>query len=151
MAARGRVNEEVVGFFAGHEYFAKPPPKSLDRNTFFWDLVEWMSPEDGAATLAAMTAEGVARGLWHLPEPPVQIVACGGGRKNATLIGMIRERSGVEVVQAEEAGFDGDSVEAEAWAFLAVRSRRGLPITFPGTTGAAIALCGGALALPTAA
>jgi anhydro-N-acetylmuramic acid kinase len=151
LAAKGQVNEEVVGFFAGHEYFAEPPPKSLDRNTFFWDLVEWMTPEDGAATLTAMTAEGVVRALDHLPEPPAEIVACGGGRKNVTLIGMIAARTGIEVVLAEDVGFDGDSIEAEAWAYLAVRSRRGLPITFPGTTGATKPLCGGVLAVPAAA
>lgn len=151
LAASGTVNEGVVGFFTGHAYFAEPPPKSLDRNTFFWDLVQWMSPEDGAATLTAMSAEAVALGLKHLPEAPVRIVACGGGRKNKTLLEMIAARSGVEVVRAEAVGLDGDSVEAEAWAYMAVRSRLGLPITFPGTTGSGEPCCGGCLALPSAA
>jgi len=148
LAASGHVNDEVVGFFMGHEYFARPPPKSLDRNTFFWDLVEWMSPEDGAATLTAMSAAAIARGLKHLPEPPVKIVACGGGRENATMMAMIAQQTGIEVISAEAAGFDGNSVEAEAWAYLAVRSRKGLAITFPGTTGVAAPIGGGVLALP---
>ncbi len=151
LGASGTVNEGVVGFFAGHAYFAEPPPKSLDRNTFFWDLVQWMSPKDGAATLTAMSAEAVALGVIQLPEVPVRIVACGGGRKNRTLLEMISARTGVEVVRAEAVGLDGDSVEAEAWAYMAVRSRLELPITFPGTTGTGEPRCGGCLALPNAA
>lgn len=151
LAAQGDINEGVVSFFAGHEYFAQPPPKSLDRNTFFWDLVEWMSPEDGAATLTAMSAEGVAMAIRQLPAPPKRIIACGGGRNNATLVSMIASRAGIQVVRAEAVGFDGDSVEAEAWAYLAVRSQLGLPITFPGTTGASGPRCGGVTALPEAA
>jgi len=151
LAASGTLNEDVVRFFAGHAYFAERPPKSLDRNSFFGDLVEWMSPQDGAATLTAMSAEAVALGLKQLPEVPVRIIACGGGRKNKMLTGMIAARSGVEVVRAEVVGLDGDSVEAEAWAYMAVRSQLGLPITFPGTTGASEPLTGGLLALPTAA
>ena len=151
LAASGTVNEGVVGFFTGHAYFKERPPKSLDRNTFFWDLVQWMSPQDGAATLTAMSAEAVALGLKQLPEVPGRIVACGGGRKNQTLLGMIAARTGIEVVRAEVVGLDGDSVEAEAWAYMAVRSRRGLPITFPGTTGTVEPRCGGCLALPDAA
>ncbi len=151
LAASGSVNDGVVRFFTGHAYFAVPPPKSLDRNTFFWDLVQWMSPEDGAATLTAMSAEAVALGLKQLPGQPVRIVACGGGRKNKTLLEMIAARSGIEVVRAEAVGLDGDSVEAEAWAYMAVRSRLGLAITFPGTTGTVEPRCGGSLALPSAA
>lgn len=148
LAASGRVDENVVGFFTGHEFFAAPPPKSLDRNSFFWDLVEWMSPSDGAATLTAMSAAGVAAALKHLPQRPQRIVACGGGRKNATLLRWIGERTGIETVRAEAVGFDGDSVEAEAWAYIAVRSRRGLAITFPGTTGVAAAMTGGVTSVP---
>ncbi len=90
-------------------------------------------------------------GLKQLPEAPLRIVACGGGRKNKTLLDMIAARTGIEVVRAEAVGLDGDSVEAEAWAYMAVRSRLGLPITFPGTTGTGEPRCGGCLALPNAA
>lgn len=148
LARRGTVNDGVVGFFTGHEYFAAPAPKSLDRNTFFWDLVEWMSLEDGAATLTAMTAEAVALGLRLVPEKPLRIIACGGGRNNAALVEMIAQRTGVEVVRAEAVGLDGDSLEAEAWAYMAVRSQLGLPLTYPGTTGVREPLSGGLIAHP---
>lgn len=148
LAASGTVDEAVVKVFSGHDYFAKPPPKSLDRNSFSPELVAGMSPQNGAATLTAMSAEAIALGLGHLPERPVRLVACGGGRGNATLMAMIAQRTGIEVVSAEAAGFDGDSVEAEAWAYLAVRSRYGLAITYPGTTGASAPMSGGVLAVP---
>ena len=101
--------------------FSAPPPKSLDRNAFFWDLVEGLSIEDGAATLAAFTAGAIARAREHMPEEPALWVVCGGGRKNATLMGMIAARVENAVVPAEAVGLAGDAVEAEAWGYLAVR------------------------------
>lgn len=149
MAASGKIDARIVEEFSKHAYFAKPLPKSLDRDAFALSLVDGLSPEDGAATLSAMTAEAIALGLGHLEEPPRLLIACGGGRKNATIVAMIAERSGIKVITAEDAGFDGDSVEAEAWAYMAVRSLKGLPITFPGTTGTAAPLTGGVVALPS--
>lgn len=151
LSATGKVAVDVVKTFAAHPYFALPPPKSLDRNAFSLDLVSGLSPADGAATLCALSAEGIALGLERLGKAPVRIVACGGGRKNPVLVKMLAERTGIEVLTAEEAGFDGDSVEAEAWAYMAVRSRLGLGITFPGTTGAPFELTGGVLAQARAA
>ncbi len=149
LAASGKVNAGIISDFARQDYFAKPPPKSLDRNAFVWNIVDGLSPEDGAATLSAITAEAISRGLGQLQELPSLIIACGGGRNNSTILDMIARRSGVEVVRAEDAGLDGDSVEAEAWAYLAVRSQKGLPITFPGTTGVATPLTGGVVAMPS--
>jgi len=142
-AARGNVHENVVQFYANHDYFAKAPPKSLDRNTFFWDMMDWMSVDDGAATLTACTAEAVARALTFAPIRPGRIIVTGGGRHNGTLMAMLGDRLGIEVVAAEAAGFNGDAVEAQAWAYLAVRSVKGLDITFPGTTGIAKPMTGG--------
>ena len=151
LSKSGRVKTDIVAQFAAHPFFVQPPPKSLDRNAFSLDLVSGLSPADGAATLCALSAEAIALGLELLGKSPVKIVACGGGRKNPVLMQMLAERTGVEVLTAEEAGFDGDSVEAEAWAYMAVRSRLGLGITFPGTTGAPYELSGGVLAEPAAA
>jgi anhydro-N-acetylmuramic acid kinase len=146
IAAAGRVHEEIVEAYLRHPYFTEPPPKSLDRNAFSLAPVAALSPEDGAATLTAFTAAAIAAALPLLPEAPQLILAAGGGRRNETLTAMIAERAGASVSAAEDLGFDGDGVEAEAWAFLAVRSRLGLPITFPGTTGVAKPLTGGVLA-----
>jgi anhydro-N-acetylmuramic acid kinase len=148
MAAGGQVDEAALTALLMHSYFAQLPPKSLDRNAFAIDPVLRLSLADGAATLTAFTASSLARAREHFPEQPQLWVICGGGRRNRTLMSMIA--AGVEsaVVPAEAAGFDGDAVEAEAWAYLAVRSLKGLPITFPGTTGVPAPTCGGVLAKP---
>lgn len=143
IAAKGRVDDGFVRLFLSHSFFSAPPPKSLDRNTFIRDAVDGMSVEDGAATLTALTAAAIGRTREHFPEEPLLWIACGGGRRNRTLMGMIAERVEHALVPAEMAGFDGDSIEAEAWAYLAVRALKRLPITFPGTTGVAKPLTGG--------
>jgi anhydro-N-acetylmuramic acid kinase len=146
LAAAGRVHDDYVMQYLRHSYFGEPPPKSLDRNAFLLELVEGFSPQDGAATLTAFTATSIARAREHFPEQPKLWVVSGGGRRNKTLMAMIAERVESAVAPAEAAGMDGDALEAEAWAYLAVRSLKGLPITFPGTTGAPRPLTGGVLA-----
>ena len=143
LAASGRVHEEHVRAFLRQRYFAEPPPKSLDRNAFAWGAVAALSPADGAATLTAMTAASIARAGEQFPAPANMWIIAGGGRRNGTLMAMIAARVAAPVAPAEAVGMDGDALEAEAWAYLAVRSLKGLPLTFPGTTGAPAPLTGG--------
>lgn len=155
-AARGRVDEAAVARVLQHSFFALKPPKSLDRNAFR----EWVADraqlsektvEDGAATLAAITAASVATIVPHLPEPPRSWVVCGGGANNATLMRMLGERlAPARVETANAAGWNSDAIEAQAFAYMAVRSLRGLPITFPTTTGAPEPMTGGVVAEPRA-
>ena len=147
-AAKGKVHDDVLRFCLSHSFFSAPPPKSLDRNAFIWDVIEWMSLEDGAATLAALTVAGLAKAREHMPEQPELWIVAGGGRKNRTIMTGLAGAVENAVVPAEAAGLDGDAMEAEAWAYLAVRSLAGLPITFPGTTGVAEPTTGGRLARP---
>ena len=146
LAATGRVEGDVLKAYLRHPYFGLRPPKSLDRNAFAPALVQGLSDADGAATLTAFTVESIARAREHFPEQPRLWVISGGGRRNKTLMAMLAGRVEAAVAPAEAAGVDGDALEAEAWAYLAVRSRRGLPITFPGTTGVPAPLPGGVLA-----
>ncbi len=145
LAGRGKVHEDYVSAYFRHNYFALSAPKSLDRNAFDGTLVEPLSTEDGAATLTAFTAAAIARAREHLPEEPRMWIVAGGGRRNRTLMSMLAGYVQGAVVPIEALGFNGDAVEAEAWAYLAVRSLDGLPITFPGTTGAPAELTGGVL------
>ena len=147
-AARGNAHDDVVRFYLNHTFFSGPPPKSLDRNAFFSDLVDGLSLEDGAATLTAFTAGSIAKAREHMPEEPALWIIAGGGRRNKSIMRLLAELVQNAVVPAEAAGLDGDSLEAEAWAYLAVRSMRGLPITFPGTTGVSAPLTGGVLVTP---
>lgn len=148
VSASGQVDRGAVAKFLEHHYFADPPPKSLDRGDFTLSSIEHLSLEDGARTLCRMSAEAVVRSVDHLPQQPALWVICGGGRHNPVIMADLTEltsRSGSQVIAAEEAGFDGDTVEAEAWAYMAARSLAGLPLTYPGTTGVSSPVSGGVL------
>ncbi|MFM9941924.1 MAG: anhydro-N-acetylmuramic acid kinase [Hyphomicrobiaceae bacterium] len=146
LAAAGNVDEGILRRYLSQPYFAKVAPKSLDRNAFPPDLVAGLSVADGAATLTAFTAEAIARARELVPEQPLLWIIAGGGRRNQTLMRMIAARVENAVVPAEALDLDGDTMEAEAWAYLAVRSLKGLPLTFPETTGVAEPAIGGKLA-----
>ncbi|MEZ5801415.1 MAG: anhydro-N-acetylmuramic acid kinase [Nitratireductor sp.] len=138
ISSEGRVMPEMADAYLGSAFFAQPAPKSLDRNDFLPPDPESASLEDGARTLAHVTARSILMAADHLPKAPVLWIICGGGRHNAAImadLATLAAQSGSRVVKAEEAGFDGDAMEAEAWAYLAVRAQRGLKITWPGTTG----------------
>ncbi len=145
LAGRGKVHEDYVSAYLRHDHFAARVPKSLDRNAFDVSLVDPLSLEDGAATLTAFTVASIARAREHVPEEPQMWVIAGGGRRNRTLMSMLAGYVQSAVVPVEALGFDGDAVEAEAWAYLAVRSLDKRPITFPGTTGVRVPLTGGVL------
>jgi len=151
-AAAGKADEAAIARLLQDPFFALPPPKSLDRNDFrslVGDTLDGAGVEDGAATLTALTAAAVARILPHLPHPPTTWIVSGGGARNPTLMAMLAERlTPARIESAHDAGWSIDSLEAQAFAYLAVRSLRGLPISFPGTTGAPRPLTGGVLAKP---
>jgi len=151
-AAAGHADEAMVAQLLVHPFFAAPPPKSLDRNDFrslVGDTLDNIGLEDGAATLTALTAAAVARVVAHLPRPPASWFVAGGGARNPTLMRMLAERlAPARIESAHDAGWSIDSLEAQAFAYLAVRSLRGLPISYPGTTGVKAPLTGGVLARP---
>lgn len=153
-AAQGQVDEEAVARVLAHPFFSMKPPKSLDRNEFraFVPEVARLAEkrlEDGAATLTAITAASVAAIVPLLPEPPRTWIVTGGGVHNITLVRMLTERLAPATVDtADTVGWSADAMEAQAFAYMAVRKLRGLPITFPTTTGVAKPMCGGVLVKP---
>ncbi|HJV43050.1 anhydro-N-acetylmuramic acid kinase [Caulobacter sp.] len=147
LAAAGRVDQVILDAFLASDYFAGPAPKSLDRYDFPLDLVEPLSAEDAAATLVAFTAEAVIKAFEHGARPTALIV-CGGGRHNPQIMRALVERAPVPVKTAEAFGWRGDSIEAEAFAYLAARTAKGLPISFPGTTGVKAPMTGGRIVRP---
>jgi anhydro-N-acetylmuramic acid kinase len=148
LAASGQVDRRRLERFSEHRYFAKKPPKSLDRGDFNESWADGLSAADGAATLTYGTARAIALAARHFPAPVTQWVIAGGGARNPTLLKAIAEETRGKIVTADSLGWNGDALEAQAFAFLAVRSLRGLPLTFPGTTGAPRPLTGGKLNLP---
>ena len=148
LARAGHVDAVRLAAMMAHPYFALPAPKSLDRHDFDLSAVEGLSPEDGAATLTAFTAEAVAHVLRQAGVAPAAIIVGGGGRKNSMLMSELGARTGRPIMTAEALGWRGDALEAELFAYLAARSLKGLPISFPGTTGAPRPLSGGTLAQP---
>ena len=145
IAASGRVDQARLARLLAHPFFALKPPKSLDRNDFPLAAMEGLSLADGAATLAAFTVAAVARSLTHLPAPPIRWLVTGGGRHNATLMGGLAAALGAPVEPVETVGWNGDSLEAELFGFLAIRSLRGLPLSLPSTTGVPAPMPGGVL------
>ncbi|WPZ36979.1 anhydro-N-acetylmuramic acid kinase [Thalassobaculum sp. OXR-137] len=146
LAKAGTVDPARLARMLEDPYFDRKPPKSLDRDAFHArvaEAVEGLSPEDGAATLVAFSATTIARSARWFPAPPTRWIATGGGRHNPALMAAIADAVEGEVVDADDLGWDGDALEAEAFAYLAVRSILELDITFPGTTGVAAPRTGG--------
>jgi anhydro-N-acetylmuramic acid kinase len=143
-AASGRIYPARLAELMAHPYFAAPAPKSLDRLTFSTLIAHAtanLAPADAVATLAAFAATAIASTA--LPAPPLRVLVAGGGRHNATLMRLLAQKFEVPVEPVEAAGWNGDALEAQCFAYLAVRSLRGLPLSLPTTTGVPEPLTGG--------
>jgi anhydro-N-acetylmuramic acid kinase len=148
LAGAGAVHEDVLASMCDLEWFDRPGPKSLDRNDFPLGGVRGLSVADGARTLTAFTGETVALGLRLVPGRIAELYVTGGGRLNPVMMAEVAGRTGAEVRPVEALGWDGDALEAEAFAYLAARVVRGLPTSWPETTGCRAPVCGGIVAEP---
>ena len=152
LARTGEVAQGALELFLDEGYFSRMPPKSLDRDAFadMIGLVNELSDADAVATLTGMSAAAVLKGMEHCPAPPERLLVTGGGRHNPVLMEMLRVALDCPVEPVEAAGLNGDMLEAQAFAHLAVRVLRGLPTSCPGTTGVRAAVSGGILSQPGA-
>ena len=153
VAQAGTPVQALLDQWYQHEYFTRKPPKSLDRDQ--WDIaalgpmtqgMDAISNEDGAATLLRFSGDMIVRAAEHMPVQPNTWYACGGGRHNVALMAYLNERLGGAVLSVDDLGWNGDATEAECFAYLAARVLRGLPISFPTTTGVAAPMTGGCVA-----
>ncbi|MCL6282998.1 anhydro-N-acetylmuramic acid kinase [Ruegeria sp. 2012CJ41-6] len=153
LARKGSVETGALELFLAEPYFAKMPPKSLDRNDFseMIELVRELSDADAVATLTGMCAAGVAQGVEHCPVPPSRLLVTGGGRNNPVLMQMLQVSLDCPVEPVETIGLNGDMLEAQAFGYLAVRVARGLPTSCPGTTGVSALVGGGVVSIPVPA
>ncbi len=148
LASAGRIDPAALAALLAHPFFAWPAPKSLDRNAFSLASVANLSDADAAATLAAFTAAAIALAVEALPETPERVIVCGGGGHNPRIMRELMQRLTCKLQRADDLGWSVDAMEAQAFAYLAVRRVRDLPVTFPGTTGIARPLPGGRLSQP---
>ncbi|WP_315742263.1 MULTISPECIES: anhydro-N-acetylmuramic acid kinase [unclassified Bradyrhizobium] len=149
MAAQGTADEAWVARALALPFFRLPPPKSLDRNDFAALTLGDVSPADGAATLTAFTVAAIAAVVPLLPKVPQSWIICGGGARNFTMMRMLRERLAPATVESADAfGWSADAIEAQAFGFLAARGMKGLPLSYPATTGVPMPMTGGVIARP---
>ncbi|MEM8863962.1 MAG: anhydro-N-acetylmuramic acid kinase [Planctomycetota bacterium] len=134
LASKGKIHNLIVSEAISESFFNKQLPKSADRYDFDHIDVSMLSVEDGAATLCAVTARAVLRAIDFLPAPPTTLWVTGGGVHNPVIMSMLAEHF-EEVRSVEERNLSPDTLEAECFAWLAVRHKRGLPLTIPETTG----------------
>lgn len=148
IAAKGKVSEAIIERFLSLDYFSRLPPKSLDRDDFSSIMTKMLSTltlEDGAATLCAMTVASIVHAQKFFPQPVSEWFICGGGRHNKSLMLALQSSLVGKVMAVESAGWDGDALEAQAFAFLAVRSLYDMPLSWPSTTGVPLPQTGGCL------
>ncbi|MGY3439220.1 MULTISPECIES: anhydro-N-acetylmuramic acid kinase [unclassified Marinovum] len=150
LSRQGAVVDGALELFLDEGYFLKIPPKSLDRNDFslMLDLVRELDDADAAATMCAMAASAVMRGMEHCPTPPKALYVTGGGRHNPVMMQMLGVSLDCPVAPVEDVGLDGDMLEAQAFGYLAVRVARGLPTSSPSTTGVRALVGGGEISRP---
>ena len=146
IAATGTVDEARLSALLDHSYFTTAYPKSLDRYDFLATMADGLQLADGAATLTAFTAGAVGKALDLLPSRPTRLIVCGGGRKNPVIMRELARRTRAKPILADEVGLRGDALEAECFAYLAVRALLGLPISYPMTTGVTAPMTGGIVA-----
>jgi anhydro-N-acetylmuramic acid kinase len=148
LAATGTINTTIVEKFLAQKFFKQKPPKSIDRNAFRNLLPVDMQVSDGAATLTMITVRSIVEGMKFMPQKPSHLYVTGGGRHNNTLMRWIADLANITVSPVDDLDWSGDGLEAEAFAYLAVRSRLGLPLSVPGTTGVPTPMTGGTLYNP---
>jgi anhydro-N-acetylmuramic acid kinase len=149
LAAQGEPDAEWIARALQHPFFALPPPKSLDRNDFASLKLRDMPPADGAATLTAFTAAAIAQIVPRLPKPPQSWIVVGGGTRNLTMLRLLRDKVAPATVEPADAlGWSADAMEAQAFGFLAARGLKGLPLSYPATTGVPMPMTGGVIARP---
>lgn len=145
IAASGMINDKLLQTWLVQKYFTLPVPKSLDRDA--WDVsgVDLLSSKDGAATLTAFTVQSIALSQKYMKQAPKAWFVAGGGRHNKTIMDGLQKALQGDVKSVDELGWNGDTLEAEGFAYLAVRSLLGLPLSLPSTTGVPKPVTGGVL------
>lgn len=148
LAKSGNVNFALSNEILQNQIFHSKPPRSFDRGDFTKILapINNLNLNDALASLCYIHAKALAISLEFFSENPQEIFICGGGRKNHALTDEIKKQlPNIKIKTTEEINLNGDAIEAQAFAFLAVRKIKNLPISFRNTTGVDGSCVGGVL------
>lgn len=147
LAISGHVHDDVLSSLMRHKFLSQLPPKVAQKNTFDEksEHLEGLSLEDGAATATAFVAESIVKAINDfIADKPQKVIICGAGAQNPTLMRFLRHRAeAMEICCAEDFGYVSTAIEAQAFAFLAVRRCNRMPTSYPFTTGAPTEVIGG--------
>jgi len=143
IAFRGIVDKNILDSYLSDPYYEALPPKSLDVNDFSLSPLRSLNLEDSVATLSELTSITIVSALNFFNTKPIEIILCGGGRKNKYISERIKKLSNIEVSNIDNYKINGDFIESQAFAYLAIRSFLKKNITFPETTGVSRPISGG--------
>ena len=142
-SSKGIFNKNLINKLLKNHFFEKKPPKSLDKNYFNKSKFLKLPYYDACASIVEFTAECIRIGVTQSKYTIDNLILMGGGVKNKYLIRRIKDKLNINVLEAEVLGIDEDFIEAQAFAYLGIRSVKKLPITFPQTTGVYKPVSGG--------
>ena len=143
IAFTGNIDKNILDSYLSDPYYELSPPKSLDINDFNLNPLRDLSLKDSVATLSELTSLTIVNALSFFSSKPIEIILCGGGRKNKFIFDRIKKLSNITISNIDDYKINGDFIESQAFAYLAIRSLFKKPISFPKTTGATKPITGG--------
>ena len=143
IASSGNINKDIINQFYEHEFYNVKEKHSFDRKEFDFSFVKGLEFEDAVATLTYFTALIISQNIKKNFDNEIEIILCGGGRKNITLVNHIKKLLKYKIKLIDEFSIDGDFIESQAFAYLSIRSYLKKPISYPSTTKVNIPVTGG--------
>ena len=143
IASSGNINKDIINQFYEHEFYNVQQKHSFDRNEFDFSFVKGLEFEDAVATLTYFTALVISQNIKKNFNNEIEIILCGGGRKNLTLVKHIKKLLKFKIKLIDEFNLDGDFIESQAFAYLSIRSYLNKIISYPSTTNVLNPVTGG--------
>ena len=143
IALSGNINKDIINQFYEHEFYNTKEKHSYDRKEFDIGFVKGLEFKDAVATLTYFTALIISKNIKKNIKNNVDIIICGGGRKNLTLVNHLKNLTKYKINLIDDFKVDGDFIESQAFAYISIRSYLKKPISYPGTTNVEIPITGG--------
>ena len=143
IASSGSINYDVINQFYEHEFYNTKDRHSYDRNEFDFSFVKGLGFEDAVATLTYFTAFIISENIKKSYDKKIDLILCGGGRKNLTLVEHLKKLLKFNIKTIDQFNLDGDFIESQAFAYLSIRSYLKKPLSYPSTTNVITPVTGG--------